>query len=308
MSYPNRNSRRRLARAALGVGTAAGLCATTLVMVQPATAAVPTFPNNVVVFPDRDFVSVEGYADHAGETATLEVTRPGVGVMGSAKAVVSGTDVAFEVNHPGGVCWGAGTTMDVTPDIQAGDVVSIKFPDGSHDETTTSSATVTQDMTLSGTTLTVTGSIGPDVIRSQMEQRIINPDLVDSPVAKRDVRALPGPLVAAARGGYSSGIDFPTATTFVATYEFDDAATAKIAAAADLGERAMSWQVEDADANRQGLTIAEFGEAGGPGMGGCPAGPGTQAAPAGTSSVVRSVDKTSALVKWTPVSPPPRRR
>ena len=35
----------------------------------------------------------------------------------------------------------------------------------------------------------------------------------------------------------------------------------------------MSWQVEDADANRQGLTIAEFGEAGGPGMGGCPAGP-----------------------------------
>src|SRR6478672_2825093 len=261
MSYPNRSRRRRLARAALGVGTAAGLAATTLVTVQPATAAVPTFPNNVVVFPDRDFVSVEGYADHAGETATLEVTRPGVGVMGSAKAVVSGTDVAFEVNHPGGVCWGAGTSMDVTPDIKAGDVVSIRFPDGSHDETTTSSATVTQDMTLSGTTLTVTGSIGPDVVRSQMEQRIINPDLVDSPVAKRDIRALPGPLVPAARGGYSSGIDFPTATTFVATYQFDDAATAKIAAAADLGERAMSWQVEDADANRQGLTIAEFGEA-----------------------------------------------
>src|SRR6478735_8746843 len=155
MSYPNRSRRRRLARAALGVGTAAGLAATTLVTMQPATAAVPTFPNNVVVFPDRDFVSVEGYADHAGETATLEVTRPGVGVMGSAKAVVSGTDV--------------------TPDIKAGDVVSIRFPDGSHDETITSSATVTQDMTLSGTTLTVTGSIGPDVVRSQMEQRIINP-------------------------------------------------------------------------------------------------------------------------------------
>lgn len=305
MSHPNRNRRRRLARAALGVGSAAGLAATTLVTVQPASAAVPTFPNNVVVFPDRDFVSVEGYADHAGETATLEVTRPGVGVMGSAKAVVSGTDVAFEVNHPGGVCWGAGTSKDVTPDIRAGDVVSISFPDGSHDETTTSSATVTQDMSLSGTTLTVRGSIGPDVVRSQMEQRIINPDLVDSPVAKRDIRALPGPLVPAARGGYSSGIDFPTATTFVATYEFDDAATAQIAAAADLGERAMSWQVEDADANRQGLTIAEYGEAGGPGMGGCPAGPGTQAAPAGTASVVRSADKTSALVKWTPVSPQP---
>ena len=40
----------------------------------------------------------------------------------------------------------------------------------------------------------------------------------------------------------------------------------------------MAWQVEDADANRQGLTIAEFGELGGPGMGGCPAGPGRSGA------------------------------
>ena len=32
-------------------------------------------------------------------TALLEVNRPGVGVVGSAKGVVSGTDVAFEVNH-----------------------------------------------------------------------------------------------------------------------------------------------------------------------------------------------------------------
>jgi hypothetical protein len=300
-----RNARHRgLVRAALGVGATAGLAATTLVMVGPASAAVPVFPNNVVVFPDRDFVSIEGYSEHAGETATLEVTRPGSGVIGSAKTVVSGTDVAFEVNHPGGVCWGAGTSLDVTPDIKAGDVVSITFPDGSHDETTTSSATVVKNMTRNGTTVTVEGTIGPDVIQSQMEQRIINPDLVDV-VGKRDVRALPGPLVAAPRGGYSSGIDFPTPTTFVATYEFDTLAGAETTAAADLGERAMSWQEEDADANRQGLTIAEFGEAGGPGMGGCPAGPGNQVAPAGTSSVVRSADKTSALVKWTPVAPQP---
>ncbi|KRF08958.1 hypothetical protein ASH00_04585 [Arthrobacter sp. Soil782] len=62
----------------------------------------------------------------------------------------------------------------------------------------------------------------------------------------------------------------------MATYQFDDPATAQIAAAAELGERAMAWQQEDADGNRQGLTIAEFGELGGPGMGGCPAGPGDQ--------------------------------
>jgi hypothetical protein len=282
----------------------AALALSPLIVVQPAEAAVPTFPNNVVVFPNRDFVSIEGYAEHAGETATVEVTRAGA-VIGSAKGVVSGTDVAFEVNHPGGVCWGAGTGVNVTPDIQAGDVVSITFPDGSHDETTTSSATVTQDMTLDGNTITVVGSVGPDVTHDFMEQRIINPDLVDTEVAKRDIRALPGPLVPAARGGYSSGLEFPTPTTFKATYVFDNASTAAIAAAADLGERAMSWQVQDPDGNRQGLTIAEFGEVGGPGFGGCPAGPGQQDAPTGSFTSVRSADKTSVQVRWTPATPQP---
>jgi hypothetical protein len=283
----------------------AALALSPLIVVQPAEAAVPTFPNNVVVFPNRDFVSIEGYSEHAGETATVEVTRPGVGLIGSAKGLVSGTDVAFEINHPGGVCWGAGTTLNVTPDIQAGDIVSITFPDGSHDETTTSSATVTQDMTLDGNTLTVVGSVGPDVNHDFMEQRIINPDLVDTEVAKRDIRALPGALVPAARGGYSSGLEFPTPTTFKATYVFDNAATAAIAAAADLGERAMSWQVQDPDGNRQGLTIAEFGEVGGPGFGGCPAGPGQQDAPTGSFTSVRSADKTSVQVRWTPATPQP---
>ena len=36
-----------------------------------ASAAVPEFPNNLVVFPNRDFVTVEGYQDHIGETALL---------------------------------------------------------------------------------------------------------------------------------------------------------------------------------------------------------------------------------------------
>ena len=71
----------------------------------------------------------------------------------------------------------------------------------------------------------------------------------------------------------------------------------------------MSWQEEDADGNRQGLTIAEYGEAGGPGMGGCPAGPGDLGAPQpGAASVVRSADKTSMSVKWTPATPVPGAR
>ena len=111
-----------------------------------------------------------------------------------------------------------------------------------------------------------------------MEQRIINPDLVDTDVGRRDIRAIPGPLTPAPKGGYSSSLEFE-GNNFTATYVFQTAATAQIASQAELGERAMAWQEEDADGNRQGLTIAEFGEAGGPGMGGCPAGPGDAGAP-----------------------------
>lgn len=292
---------RRTAAAAAGVTT---FIVASLVTLPAASADVPTFPDNVVVFPDRDFVSVEGYGSHAGETATLEVSRNGT-VMGSAESVVSDSGVAFEVNHPGGVCWGNGTSLKVTPDIRAGDVVTIRFPDGSHDETTTSSATVTSDLVQSGSTITVKGIFGPEVNPDFMEQRIINADLVDV-IGKRDVRALPGPLVPAPRGGYSSGMEVDTAThTFVATYEFDTQQGADTAAAADLGERAMNWQVQDADGNRQGLTIAEFGEPGGPGVGGCPPGPANQDSPVGAAVVVRSVDKTSATVRWTAVTPQP---
>lgn len=302
-STPER-SRRRVLRRSLVAITAAALGLSPLVFTEAASAVTPTFPDNIVVFPDRDFVSVEGYERYAGQNATVRVTRGGE-IMGSAVVPVSGTDVAFEVNHPGGFCWGNGTSLKVTPDIRAGDVVSVTFADGRVEETRTSTATVTEDMTLNGTTLTVHGSYGTDVIVQQMEQRVINPDLVDL-IGKRDIRALPGPPVTAPRGGYSSGIEFNTANrTFVATYVFDEQAAADTAAAADLGERAMSWQVEDADGNRQGLTIAEFGEPGGPGFGGCPAGPADQGAPAGSYTAVRTADRTSVQIKWNPVAAQP---
>src|SRR4029077_5365997 len=209
---------RRRMRAGLALGAVVGLTATTLAMVSPASAAVPEFPNNIVVFPNRDFVSVEGYASHAGEIATVQVTRDGA-VVGAAKGTVSGGDGAFEINHPGGLCWGAGPTVDVPPDIVAGDVVSITFPDGASDSTTASTATATQDMTQDGTTITLDGTLGADVNKDNMETRIINADLVDV-IGKRDVRALPGPVVPAAKGGYSSGLSFPTPTTSQAAFEF----------------------------------------------------------------------------------------
>jgi len=292
--------RRRTAVAAL---VAAGLAGSALVLPGVAAAAVPAFPDNVVVFPDRDFVTIEGYQDHVGQTATVEVWR-GTQIVGSAQGVVEAGDVAFEINHPGGYCWGAGTSLKVTPDIKPGDRVSIRFGTAANadadDTTTVADAFVNAKSELDETTrtLTVTGHFDPALNPGQVEQRIVNPELTTTDVARRDARAVPGGLVAAPKGGYSSNLEI-TGNTFKATYVFTTLETARIAATGG-GERFMSWQVEDAEANRQGLTIAEYGELGGPGMGGCPAGPADVGAPAGTAQVIRSGDGLSAQVSWTP--------
>ena len=301
---PSRLRRRFTSRAtAFIVG---GIAAVGTGGVLVASAATPEFPNNLVVFPDRDFLAVEGYQDRVGQEALIEVTRGGE-VVGSARAKIAEGDPAIEVNHPGGACWGAGTDLNVTPDIRAGDKVSIKFDDNFVEDTIVQDAAVDTDTTIVEATRTVTvkghiadgvNGVNPD----HTEQRIVNPDLVDL-IGKRDVRALRGPLVPSDKGGYSSGLDIANGR-FTATYVFDTLEAARTAAGGG-GERFMSWQAEDANANRQGLTIAEYGELGGPGMGGCPAGPADAAAPQGTYSAVRSDDGRSIVVKWTPAKAAP---
>jgi hypothetical protein len=303
--------RRQTARsraAAVACFVATGLISSSVVVPGLALAAVPTFPDNLVVFPNRDFVTVEGYQDHVGQVATLEVLRAGQ-VVGSAKGTVEAGDVAFEVNHPGGYCWGAGTNLQVTPDIVAGDKVTISFDGAVVGDTTVQDAAVDAKATASGTTVTVTGHVAAGVNVAQLEQRVVNPDLTATSIARRDIRAIPGPLVNSPKGGYSSGLDVNTTThVATATYQFTGPDAADVAAivARGGGERMMSWQVEDAAANRQGLTIAEQGELGGPGMGGCPVGPTQQNAPKpGEATVVRSADKTKVQVSWTPATPAP---
>jgi hypothetical protein len=289
----------RMGRAMLASGMAVATAAGGVLIAQTADAAPPTAPNNLLVFPDRDFVSIEGYIGHKGDLATVTVTR-GTTVVGQSSGKVSGDDVAFEINHPGGVCWGvgAGAGLNVTPDIKAGDKVSIKFPDNTSDDTIVSGG-VASNATQSGTKVTVTGKLDPSFDPAFVEQRIINPALVDL-IGKRDVRALPGPLAAAPKGGYTSGMEIAADGSYTATYVFDTQAAADAAANADLGERLMSWQAQDPAGNRQGLTIAEFGEAGGAGMGNCPAGPGASTPQAGSVTVVPSTDGTSAKLDWTP--------
>lgn len=294
-----RPARRRPSRC-LRVGVTAGLMGASFVITAgAAAAAVPTFPDNLLVFPNRDFVSVAGYQNHVGETALLEVARPGVGIIGSATSVVQAGDVAFEVNHPGGVCWGNGTGLKITPDILPGDKVTISFAGSAVGDTTVQDAyAIEPPAYVAGSdTVTVSGHIGAGVDRTMLEQRTVNPDLTATSVGRRDIRAVPGPMTPAPKGGYSSSLEF-TGDTFTATYVFDDPATAAIAATGG-GERLLSWQLVDAAANRQGVTIAEADQLGGPGMGGCPNGP-LQSGPAGPTDVAAVNVPGGIKVTWTP--------
>jgi len=306
MQAPDRHGRRRLNKRLAAVVAGGVLAAAGTTGAFVASAAVPTFPDNLVVFPDRDFITIEGYQDRVGQTATVEVSRGGK-VIGSAQSEVAAGDVAFEINHPGGVCWGNGTDLNVTPDIQPGDKVALKFDGEVVGDTVVQDTYVSEDSHLEGATLTIKGHVGPGVNPAQMEQRIVNPDLTETNIGRRDVRATPSTVLTPSdKGGYASMLAVDQATgTFTATYVFDDPAVAQIAASGG-GERAMAWQEEDAEANRQGLTISEYKEVGGPGMGGCPAGPGDSSAPApGKAAVVRSEDKTSVQVTWAPVEAVP---
>lgn len=273
----------------------AGMAA--LIAAVSASSAPPAFPDNIVIFPDRDFVSFEGFQNHVGETALVEVTRPGTGVVGSARATIAEGEVPFEINHPGGVCWGAGTGLNVTPDIQPGDVLSLAVG-GESTEVTTLGAYVTSVNYVDGaTTFTVTGHVDAGIDPANLEQRIVNPDLTDTAVGRRTVRAVTGPLTADDSGAYSSGLEV-TGTTATATYVFTDPDIARTAATGG-GHRLMSWETTDPVGNRQGLTIAEFGELGGPGMGGCPNGP-LQAGPPGPTNVTATNVSGGIRVDWTP--------
>ena len=80
-SGPPTGGRRRRVLAGL---TAATLAATTAGVLTAGTAfaAIPTAPDNLLVFPNRDFITIEGYQSHKGEVATIELTRAGK-VVGS---------------------------------------------------------------------------------------------------------------------------------------------------------------------------------------------------------------------------------
>jgi hypothetical protein len=298
---------------------ATGMLASVGVNAGVAAAALPVFPENIVTFPNRDMITLEGFdVNHAGEAVVVRVHSPAGVLMGATKGSINAAG-AFEVNHPGGSCWGNDPSYPkVTPNIVAGDKVSVEFVENG--TTVLAGDSVVQEGFVEeggvhyvegATTFTVTGRVDPTIPAENIEQRIVNPDLVDTAVARRDIRALAGPLTPAAKGGYSSSLTVNGDGSFTATYDFGDsgaeaAANARTAATGG-GERLMTWQETDGAGNRQGLTIAELGEPGGAGMGGCPAGPGDVAPTSGSYGVVwgTSTAAGTAQVTWTPAAAQP---
>jgi len=102
-SVVSRGPRSGLPRAAVVGLLLAGLSSAAVIGAEGAAAAVvPTFPDNLLVFPNRDFITVEGYQDHAGEVATVTVTRPLAGPgrrLGTGQGSPAGM-LAFEINPP----------------------------------------------------------------------------------------------------------------------------------------------------------------------------------------------------------------
>ena len=194
----------------------------------------------------------------------------------------------------------------MTPDIKQGDVVSVKFADGTQGDTKTSGGTASDavvDLVAdpTGRTVRVSGQLDPSFNRAFVEQRIINPDMVDMVVGKRDVRALPGPLTPAAKGGYSSGLDIADDGSYVATYVFDDVESANAAANAPLGERLMAWEVRTP--RRTGSPHhcrVRRGRRSGHGR--LPSGPKQSTPQAGSVTVVPNADKTSVNLNWSPAT------
>ena len=304
-------------------------------------AGVPVFPDNLVIFPDRDFLSAEGFDGHVGENALVQVIRGGE-VIGAAEVTLEPGGVPFEVNHPGGYCWGndviggigfsgpaaPGDLPDVTPDIRPGDDIVVTFADGTTSQITTQDAYVAEapengtvaepavsgvDTVVAGDADFIAGFESRFTIRGRIntadptfaEQRIVNPDLTDTAVGRRDIRAVfdPAGFVVDKNDSYMSKLDIDDVNdTFVATYLFRDGALAATAATGG-GERLLTWMATDLNANRQGITIAEFGEPGGPGFGGCPNGP-LQSGPPGPTNVQAGAGSVGGeiLVTWTPAT------
>jgi Chitobiase/beta-hexosaminidase C-terminal domain len=229
---------RALAASFVGLGTLAGSAL--------GAVAEPPAPGHVIVaFPERDFVSVEGYP--AGADATFNIIRNGV-TIGTAHVRVAQDGVA-EINHPGGGCW-----EGITPDILPGDKVRVTV--GSESDQTTTANVTAEPAARQGADIVVKGTAqdgsGNPLPLGQIDQRIIAPDLV----------ALTGRRRLEAPGDGTLTYDAPGSIHWTARYTGLSNEVIDVALA---GETRILWLGADPVAGSE-LTIFELGTgiAGGP--------------------------------------------
>ena len=272
--------------------------AAVMTILPPGTASAqvqnpPLLPQEVVVFPERDFTSISGFAPNADVLLQL---RRGGAVSSDAVGRTDATGF-LEVNHPGGVCW-----RNVTPDIVSADVVRVTYRDTTHNRlnaptvvigsgaaTTTQNVTALQAFDAGDGTVVIKGKAqlanGGPMALTRLEVRIINPDFEGTRVARRDIRAdsaggrvdnIPGATGTLAYDG--------SATTFTAVFRGLNADERRLAVEGQT--RVMGWQRTTAAGDRLGMTIYEVGEVGGPGISTCPPGPNGVVAPQNPSPPV----------------------
>lgn len=228
---------------------------------------------DVTVFPERDFISIAGFPVGTELQVVVRRGTSSTPVIGTARGIVDRTGI-FEINHPGGACWSG-----QTPNILAGDMIDVfvvfqgSFSSGQTqgviDAKVTKAAFINTDgeVRVNGTATENNVPLSLD----RMEQRIINPNFNTTVIDRRDIRAdtsggridnIPNSSGRLLRTGDA------TSNEWRAVYKGMDAAQMQIAIAGQ--SRAMAWFTTNGNGDRFGLTISEFGEVGGPGMGGCP--------------------------------------
>lgn len=164
------------------------------------TGTAPTGDDTIVVFPERDFLTLETFqADTKVQIGVFRLDTANVWrQIGFAEGTTDATGFV-EVNHPGGECW---LEPFGTPDILPGDAVVVEELDAAgavltHSETTVKGVACDLPRAVynaNGTaTVTITGTLPPDLpagtteadYLAQFEERLINPDLPN----RRDRRA-----------------------------------------------------------------------------------------------------------------------
>jgi len=220
----------------------------------------PAATHSIIGFPERDFISADGYTDAA--TVDVQIVRGGNIVATATDVVPQGATGLVEVNHPGGGCWAG-----VTPYLSPGDAVRTVAKDAAGavfaiDQTTIANVSAERPVqTAAGTVVvhgTAIGADGKQLPVDQVEQRLVSSSATPFALSgKRTLRA------ASARIDGTLQYDSATSTRWTATYT--GLSQADVDLALSVESRGM-WLGQN-PATTAEATIFENGDqiAGGPG-------------------------------------------